>query len=189
MFACQAQTHAGNQWHERCCVFIEMRIAQIAPLYESVPPHQYGGTERVVSYLTEALVRMGHEVTLYATSDSQTAARLVGVCPSALRTDKTCVDSLAHHIRMLEYVIRDSDEFDIAHFHIDYLHFPSSRRGQLPTVNTLHGRLDFPDLVPLFREFQEMPVISISDSQRAPLPWLNWRSTIYHGLPLDHYRL
>jgi glycosyltransferase involved in cell wall biosynthesis len=113
----------------------------------------------------------------------------VPVCPAALRLDKGCKDPYAHHIRMLEYIQRDLSEFDIVHFHIDYLHFPLSRRHQVPTVTTLHGRLDLSDLVPLFREFQEMPVISISHAQRRPLPWVNWQATIHHGLPRDLHRL
>lgn len=166
-----------------------MRIAQVAPLYESVPPQRYGGTERAVSYLTDALVGMGHDVTLYAAADSKTQARLVGICPSALRLDKTCIDPYAHHIRMLEYVMRDINEFDIVHFHIDYLHFPLSRRQRVRCVNTLHGRLDIPDLVPLYREFPEMPMVSVSDAQRLPLFWINWLATIYHGLPPHLYEL
>lgn len=164
-----------------------MRIAQVAPLYESVPPKLYGGTERVVSYLTEELVRQGHDVTLFATGDSITRARLVPLRPQAIRLDKNCVDQLAHHILMLERVFKDAAEFDIIHFHVDYLHFPLSRRHARPNVTTLHGRLDIPDLVPLYREYLEMPVVSISDSQRKPLPWLNWQGTIYHGLPRDLY--
>ncbi|MGH9406328.1 MAG: glycosyltransferase family 4 protein [Terriglobia bacterium] len=166
-----------------------MRIAQVAPLYESVPPQTYGGTERVVSYLTEELVRQGHDVTLFASGDSVTAARLVSQCPRSLRLDSECVDQLAHHILMLEQVIREADNFDVIHFHIDYLHFPSSRRQQVPHLTTLHGRLDIPDLAPLYREFAEMPVVSISDAQREPLPWLNWQATVYHGLPTDLYCL
>jgi len=165
-----------------------MKIAQVAPLYESVPPKYYGGTERVVSYLTEELVRQGHEVTLFASGDSVTRARLVAVCDDSLRLCKNCVDQLAHHIRMLELVFSDAEEFDIVHFHIDYLHFPFSRRLPVPSMTTLHGRLDIPDLAPLYREFCDMPVVSISDSQRAPLPWINWQSTVYHGLPEDLYR-
>jgi glycosyltransferase involved in cell wall biosynthesis len=164
-----------------------MRIAQIAPLYESVPPKHYGGTERVVSYLTEALVNEGHDVTLYAAGDSVTRARLVGVCPSALRLDKSCIIPHAHHIRMLEYVQRDINEFDAVHYHIDYLAFPLIRRQRVPSLNTLHGRLDIPDLAPLYREFKEMPVVSISNAQRLPLPWVNWQATIHHGLPADLY--
>lgn len=164
-----------------------MRFAQVAPLYESVPPRLYGGTERVVSYLTEELVRQGHEVTLFASGDSVTAARLVPQCPRSLRMDGECIDQLSHHILMLERVIREADEFDLIHFHIDYLHFPWSRRNRTPSITTLHGRLDLPDLVPIYREFGEMPVISISNAQRSPLPWLNWQATIYHGLPRELY--
>ena len=164
-----------------------MRIAQVAPLYESVPPKYYGGTERVVSYLTEELVRQGHEVTLFASGDSITNARLIAPCRRSLRLDKHCTDQLAHHILMLEQVFQRADEFDIIHFHIDYLHFPLSRRYKVPVVTTLHGRLDIPDLVPLYEEFSDMPVVSISNSQREPLPWLNWQGTVYHGLPEDLY--
>ncbi len=164
-----------------------MRIAQVSPLYESVPPKYYGGTERVVSYLTEELVRQGQDVTLFASGDSITKAKLVAVCRRSLRLDKHCVDQLAHHILMLEKVISCSDEFDIVHYHVGYLHFPYSRRQRSAHVTTLHGRLDIPDLVPLFKEFREIPVVSISNSQRSPLPWLNWQATVYHGLPEDLY--
>jgi len=133
-------------------------------------------------------VRDGHDVTLYASGDSVTRARLVPICPAALRLDHRCRDPYAHHIRMLEYIQLDLSEFDIVHFHIDYLHFPLSRRHQVPTVTTLHGRLDLADLVPLFREFSEMPVISISNAQRRPLSWINWQGTVYHGLPRDLHR-
>src|SRR5438270_2881020 len=166
-----------------------MRIAQIAPLYERVPPKMYGGTERVVSYLTEELVRQGHDVTLFASGDSVTSARLVACSPRSLRLDEGCIDQLAHHFVMLEKVFQEADDFDLIHFHIDYLHFPLSRRYKLPHVTTLHGRLDIPDLVPLYEEFSDMPVVSISNSQRAPLPWLNWVGTVYHGLPEDLYTL
>jgi len=162
-----------------------MRIAQVAPLYESVPPRLYGGTERVVSWLTEELVRQGHDVTLFASGDSLTNARLIPICPRALRLDPRCVDPLAQHMNLVEQVLQEKDQFDVIHFHIDYLHFSVSRREDLSQVTTLHGRLDIPDLVPLYREFSEMPVISISDSQRAPLPWLNWQGTIHHGMPED----
>jgi glycosyltransferase involved in cell wall biosynthesis len=162
-----------------------VKIAQVAPLYESVPPQAYGGTERVVSYLTEELVRQGHEVALFASGDSVTAAELVPCCPRSLRLDSKCIDSLAHHLRMLEVVFARAHLFDIIHFHIDYLHYPLSRRSDLAQVTTLHGRLDIPDLVPLYREYEEMPVVSISDAQRRPLPWLNWQGTVYHGMPLD----
>lgn len=166
-----------------------MRIAQVAPLYESVPPKYYGGTERVVSYLTEELVRQGHEVTLFASGDSVTSAHLVAPCERSLRLDKHCQDCMAHHVLMLEKVFKDADRFDIAHFHIDYIHFPTLRRFKIPHVSTLHGRLDIPDLVGLYREFREMPVVSISKNQREPLLWINWQETIYHGLPEDLYTL
>ena len=166
-----------------------MRIAQVAPLYESVPPKYYGGTERVVSYLTEELVCQGHEVTLFASGDSVTKAHLVAACRRSLRMDKHCVDRMAHHILMLEHMLQRAAEFDIVHFHTDYLHFPLSRREQITHVTTLHGRLDIPDLVPLHQEFRDMPVISISDGQREPLPWANWQATVYHGLPADMYQL
>jgi glycosyltransferase involved in cell wall biosynthesis len=160
-----------------------MRIAQVAPLYESVPPRLYGGTERAVAWLTEELVRQGHEVTLLASGDSLTNARLVPACSRALRLDRRCIDPLAHHVRLIERVLQEKDDFDIIHFHIDYLHFPTSRRESLPQLTTLHGRLDLPDLVPLYREFSDMPVVSISDAQRAPLPWVNWQGTVHHGMP------
>lgn len=166
-----------------------MRIAQVAPLYESVPPQLYGGTERVVSYLTEELVAQGHDVTLFASGDSITNARLVALRPQAIRLDKGCVDQLACHILMLEQVFRAAEDFDAIHFHVDYLHFPLSRRHSHPNVTTLHGRLDIPDLAPLYREFIEMPVVSITGAQRRPLPWLNWQATVHHGLPADLYRL
>jgi glycosyltransferase involved in cell wall biosynthesis len=165
-----------------------MRIAQVAPLYESVPPKYYGGTERVVSYLTEELVRQGHEVTLFASGDSETKARLVAACRRSLRLDKHCIDQLAHHVVMLERVFQQASEFDIVHFHVDYLPFSLSRRQQITHVTTLHGRLDIPDLFPLYQEFRDMPVISISNIQREPLPWANWQATVYHGLPADLYR-
>jgi len=164
-----------------------MKIAQVAPLYESVPPKLYGGTERVVSYLTEELVRQGHQVTLFASGDSVTQARLVAACARSLRLDHECVDQLAHHIVLLEQVFRQASAFDLMHFHIDYLHFPLSVRQHIPTVTTLHGRLDLPDLVPLYMIFSSMPVVSISNAQRAPLPWVNWLGTVYHGLPEDLY--
>jgi glycosyltransferase involved in cell wall biosynthesis len=165
-----------------------MRIAQVAPLYESVPPKNYGGTERVVSVLTEELVRAGHEVTLFASGDSMTSARLVAGCPEALRLNPNCIDQSAHHVVMLERVMKEKDNFDIIHFHVDYSHFPLSRREQVLNVSTLHGRLDIPDLVPVYQSFGEMPVVSISNAQRRPLPWLNWQGTVYHGMPENRYR-
>ncbi len=166
-----------------------MRIAQISPLYESVPPQQYGGTERVVSYLTEELVRQGHDVTLFASADSATSAELVACCPRSLRTWNGSVDSLAHHFVMLECMARTARAFDVMHFHIDYLHFPVSRRAGWPTLTTLHGRLDIPDLQPLYDEFRDMPVVSISNDQRRPLPQANWYATVHHGLPDNLYQL
>ena len=165
-----------------------MRIAQVAPLYESVPPKYYGGTERIVSYLTEELVAQEHDVTLFASGDSRTAAELVSMCPRSLRLDRSCIDQLAHHLLMLEQVMQRADEFDVIHFHVDYLHFPLSRRARYPHVTTLHGRLDIPDLAPLYEEFAEEPLVSISDAQRLPLSWVNWLGTVYHGLPRDLYR-
>jgi glycosyltransferase involved in cell wall biosynthesis len=168
-------------------MIIEMKIAQVAPLIESIPPQLYGGTERVVYHLTEELVKMGHSVTLFASGDSVTSARLFPICRRALRLDERSVDQVVHHILMLEKVFQHASEFDVIHFHCDYLHFPLSRRHKTPHVTTLHGRLDIPDLVPLYREFFDIPVVSISNSQRAPLPWLNWQGTVYHGYPPDQF--
>jgi glycosyltransferase involved in cell wall biosynthesis len=165
-----------------------MRIAQVAPLYESVPPKCYGGTERVVSYLTEELVRQGHQVTLFASGDSVTNAQLVAASRRSLRSDKDCIDQLAHHVVLLEKVFRAADEFDVIHFHIDYHHFPITRRSPITHVTTMHGRLDIPDLVPVYQEFRDMPLVSISNAQREPLPWANWIATVYHGLPEDLYQ-
>ena len=166
-----------------------MKIAQVAPLYESVPPKLYGGTERVISYLTEELVREGHDVTLFASGDSTTTAHLVPMCERALRLEgRKIIDPLVSHVRMIEVVGRESQNFDIIHFHIDYLHFPSSRRQSIPSVTTLHGRLDIPELWPLYREFPDMNLVSISNSQRRPLPWANWAATVYHGLPADLFK-
>jgi glycosyltransferase involved in cell wall biosynthesis len=165
-----------------------MRIAQVAPLYESVPPKLYGGTERVVSWLTEELVRLGHDVTLFASGDSMTTAKLIPCCRESLRLSPECMDQLAHHVVLLEEVLQLKDQFDLIHFHIDYLHFPLSRRERYLHVTTLHGRLDIPDLVPLYDTYREMPVTSISDAQREPLPHLNWQGTVHHGLPIDSYK-
>jgi glycosyltransferase involved in cell wall biosynthesis len=162
-----------------------VRIAQIAPLYESVPPKAYGGTERVVSWLTEELVQMGHDVTLFATGDSVTAARLVGGSPKALREMNGYGDALAHHYLMMEKLVQQSSQFDIIHAHLDYLIFPFLRAHNLTSITTLHGRLDIPSIEPLFREFTDMPLVSISDSQRLPLSFANWQATVYHGLPAD----
>jgi glycosyltransferase involved in cell wall biosynthesis len=165
-----------------------MKVAQVAPLFESVPPKLYGGTERVASYLTEELVRQGHEVTLFASADSVTSATLRPMCEAALRLGSgEIADPLAHHVRMLELVAQEGADFDIVHFHIDYLHFPVTRRQRLTAVTTLHGRLDIPDIHPLFQEFPDMHLVSISDAQRAPMPWANWVGTVHHGLPEDLY--
>jgi glycosyltransferase involved in cell wall biosynthesis len=164
-----------------------VRIAQIAPLYESVPPQLYGGTERVVSHLTEELVRLGHDVSLFASGDSITSARLVSSCPSALRLNPKCVDPLPYHIVSLDQVAREAENFDILHFHTDYCHFPLSRNLNLPSLTTLHGRLDMPDLQPLYSRFLHSPVVSISFAQRKPLPRAHWIGNVYHGLPTDLY--
>jgi glycosyltransferase involved in cell wall biosynthesis len=162
-----------------------MRIAQVAPLFESVPPALYGGSERVVSWLTEELVRLGHEVTLFASGDSKTAARLVPVCEKALWRDKECRETLPHHVRMMELVFRDVSQFDIIHFHCDYIHFPLVRRYAHPTVTTLHGFVHAYDLRALLDEYRDVPLVSISDNQRASTPNANWQGTVHHGLPKD----
>jgi glycosyltransferase involved in cell wall biosynthesis len=164
-----------------------VRIAQVAPLYESVPPRAYGGTERVVSYLTEALVQMGHEVTLFASGDSVTSATLVPVVPRSLRLNPGKPDGVVWHTIMMDKVLEEAARFDIVHFHIDVLQLPLMRYCRTPSLSTAHGRLDLPDLKPLFRCFAQHPMVSISDSQRAPVPWANWRATVHHGLPLGLY--
>src|SRR5688572_7671069 len=143
-----------------------MRIAQVAPLYESVPPRFYGGTERIVAYLTEELVRQGHEVTLFASGDSRTAARLVPTRARALRLDPGHRDWLPDHMLQLEHVVSRAHEFDVVHFHVDLVHLPAARRLAVSHLTTLHGRLDLPDLPPLYREFSDIPFVSISDDQR-----------------------
>jgi glycosyltransferase involved in cell wall biosynthesis len=160
-----------------------MRIAQIAPLMESVPPKLYGGTERIVSYLTEELVKLGHDVTLFASGDSVTSAKLVSCVPSALRLDPKVRDVIPYYMLMLDRVRRQSHHFDILHFHIDYLHFPLFRDMSSRVLTTLHGRQDLPDNKPIYIGFDEMRLISISDSQRIPIPNANFAATIYHGLP------
>lgn len=164
-----------------------MRIAQIAPLSESVPPQLYGGTERVVAYLTDELVRQGHDVTLFASGDSRTLARLIPICPEAQRL-VGCRDYLAGLVLLLEEVTRRAKEFDVLHFHIAQLHFPIARRLSTPHLTTMHGRLDLPELVPLYREFSDIPLVSISDAQRGPLTHAGWAGTVYHGLPTDLLR-
>lgn len=165
-----------------------MRIAQLAPLYESVPPRGYGGTERVVSYLTEELVRAGHDVTLFASGDSKTTARHVPCAPRALRLDPNRPDELAPHLLAIEAAYAREGDFDLVHSHLDHLPYLVARRSATPTLTTLHGRLDLPHLGPIYREFGEQAVVSISDSQRRPLPWVRWAGTVHHGLPEDLYR-
>src|SRR5258708_7803770 len=160
-----------------------MRIAQIAPLTEAIPPKLYGGTERVVSWLTEELVALGHDVTLFASGDSQTAAKLEPMWPRALRLDDTVRDPMALHMAMLEQVRRRAGDFDILHFHLDYLPFSIFSRQSTPFITTMHGRLDLPEHQIVFDFFNAVPVISISDSQRQPLPQAHWLRTIHHGLP------
>jgi glycosyltransferase involved in cell wall biosynthesis len=160
-----------------------MRIAQVPPLYESVPPRLYGGTERVVSYLTEELVKAGHDVVLFASGDSKTSSTLVPICESSLRLDPRCIDPVALHLIMIEEVLRWQDEFDIIHCHIDYLGYVLSRRTQVPVIHTLHGRCDLWEQSFLFPEFRECSLVSISNSQRLPVPDANWTDTVYHGLP------
>ncbi len=160
-----------------------MKIAQIAPLAESVPPLLYGGTERVVSNLTEELVRQGHEVTLFASGDSQTAAELVACTDVALRLNPLVRDHLPYHLMMIDQVCQRADEFDVLHFHIDLLQFPLIRGFADRAVTTLHGRLDLPDLVPFYTAFPEIAVVSISDHQRLPMPPVNWVGRVHHGVP------
>ncbi|SKA24952.1 glycosyltransferase family 4 protein [Consotaella salsifontis] len=160
-----------------------MKIAQIAPLAESCPPRLYGGTERIVSYLTEELVHQGHEVTLFASGDSLTSAELVPGCQTALRLTPSVRDTIPYHMMMLDEVRRRADEFDVLHFHIDLLQFPLFRDIAHRTVTTLHGRLDLPDLKPFYSVFNDLPLVSISDDQRRPMPPVNWAGTVYHGLP------
>ena len=162
-----------------------MRVAQVSPLTESVPPKLYGGTERVVSFLTEELVTAGHEVTLFASGDSLTRANLVACVPRALRFEDLCVDPFAHHVRMLEEVARREADFDVIHFHVGYPHFPVMRRLGTPHVSTMHGRLDIPDLLPLYRTFADEPLVSISDAQRIPVEFAAWQGTVHNGLPSD----
>jgi glycosyltransferase involved in cell wall biosynthesis len=165
-----------------------MKIAQIAPLMESVPPRLYGGTERIVSYLTDELVRLGHDVTLFATADSITAAELVGCASTALRLDGNVRDPIPYYLLMLDRVRGLADQFDILHFHIDQFHFPLFRQMADRTVTTLHGRQDLPDLKPLYLGFSEMPLVSISDGQRRPISNANVVATVHHGIPTNLHK-
>jgi glycosyltransferase involved in cell wall biosynthesis len=160
-----------------------MRIAQIAPLVEAVPPKLYGGTERIVAYLTDELVAMGHEVSLFASGDSMTTASLEPGCPRALRLDPTIRDFLAPLIVMIENVAQQAPDFDVIHLHCDYVGYPVLRRAGVPFLATLHGRLDLPELRPLYDVFCDVPVVSISDAQRQPLPQADYLATVHHGLP------
>ncbi len=160
-----------------------MRIAEVAPLAESVPPKLYGGTERVVSWLTEALVDLDCSVTLFASGDSKTRARLVAVCPQALRLSKPPIDPALATSALIDAVATQADEFDLIHWHTDWVHLPLTRYIKTPCLTTLHGRLDLPYMKPMIQRAGDSPFISISNNQRYPLPQLNWAATIYHGLP------
>lgn len=163
-----------------------MKIAQVAPLHESVPPLLYGGTERVVSYLTDELVRQGHEVTLYASGDSQTSARLRPASERALRMNAAARnDPLARHLLLCEMAVQEAESFDVLHFHLDHLPFPLIRHAEMTALTTVHSRLDVPDLIPLYREFADMHLVSVSEAQRRPMPWASWIATVHHGLPED----
>jgi glycosyltransferase involved in cell wall biosynthesis len=162
-----------------------LRIAQISPLTEAVPPKLYGGTERVISWLTEELVAQGHDVTLFASGDSVTNARLEAMWPTALRLDGSVRDPNALHMAMIEQVSRRAREFDLLHFHLDYYPFSLMSRQPAPFLTTLHGRLDLPEHQPVFATFPTVPVVSISHSQRRPIPAANWVGTVHHGLPID----
>lgn len=162
-----------------------MKIAQVAPLFESVPPRRYDGTERIVSYLTEELVRRGHDVTLFATGDSATSAELVPCCDDALRLNPKVRDPLPYQIMQLEKLRQRADDFDVVHFHTDLLQFPLIRGLAGRTVTTLLGRLDLPDLMPFYREFRDIPLVSISKAQRWPMPDVAWVGNVPHGLPRD----
>src|SRR6185369_6411679 len=167
----------------------QMRIAQVAPLMESVPPRLYGGTERIVSYLTEELVRLGHDVTLFASGDSITAADLVGCAPMALRLESKVRDPIPYYMLMLDRVRQRAGEFDIIHFHIDQFQFPIFRPLAGRTVTTLHVRQDLPDLKPLYLGFDDMPLVSISNAQRGPVANANFVKTVSHGIPEDLHPL
>ncbi|MEQ7154234.1 glycosyltransferase family 4 protein [Brevundimonas aurifodinae] len=165
-----------------------MRIAQVTPLYEAVPPRLYGGTERVVAHLTDALVDLGHDVTLFASADAQTRARLVPVRDQAIRLDPSPLKSdLAAHLSMLSEVLKRVDEFDVIHFHTDMIQFPMFQASAHKTLTTLHGRLDMKDLADVYRRWPEYGLVSISDDQRRPLASANWQATVHHGMPAELY--
>ena len=165
-----------------------LRIAQLAPLYESVPPTLYGGTERVIAYLTEELIRRGHEVTLFASGDSTAAASIEAIHSKALRATGLVPWGSSLHLPMLSEVFDNAERFDVIHCHLDYWSFPFARMVRTPAVTTLHGRLDIAELLDVYRYYSEAPVVSISEAQREPLPELNWVGTVHHGLPSDQLR-
>lgn len=165
-----------------------MRIAQLAPLAESVPPKRYGGTERIISYLTEELIRLGHEVTLFASGDSQTQASLISVCQESLRCNETVCIPEAYLFQSIERAFRIASKFDILHSHVDFLALPWASRCSTPVLTTLHGRLDLHELYPLYALYKNQPLVSVSDAQQSPLPHVNWAATVHHGLPRDLYR-
>ena len=182
----RGEAKLDNQGNSSILKRRRLRIAQLAPLYERVPPRLYGGTERMVSFITEELVRRGHEVTLFASGDSRTCARLVPCCDEALRLSGKPELAASLQLAMLAEVYEKGRErFDIIHSHIDYWTLPFSRITRLPTVSTMHGRMDIEDLHSIYRRFPEAALVSISNSQRLPLPDMNWVDTIYHGLPRD----
>lgn len=165
-----------------------MKIAQVTPLYEAVPPKLYGGTERVVAHLTDALVDLGHDVTLFASAEAQTRARLIPVRDQAIRLDPAPLKSdLAAHMSMLSEVLRRADDFDVIHFHTDMIHFPFFKRIANKTLTTLHGRLDMKDLPEVYERWPEFGLVSISDDQRRPLAFANWKGTVHHGMPAEQY--
>ena len=165
-----------------------MRIAQIAPLIESVPPALYGGTERVVAHLTDGLVDLGHKVTLFASGDSRTRADLVAIVPRSLRLDPQVQEYLPYTYIQLDRVMRQAHEFDIVHFHVDLIQYVCAQSIASRMLTTLHGRLDLPDLQRFYRHFPHFPLVSISDAQRAPMPPVNWLATVQHGIPRDLLR-
>src|SRR5687768_6935897 len=166
-----------------------MRIAQVAPLYEAVPPRLYGGTERVVAHLTDALVSLGHDVTLFASAEARTLGTLSPVRDQAIRLDPAPFKSdLAAHLHQLAEVRSRASEFDVIHFHTDMIQFPMFEDMAARTLTTLHGRLDLKDLPEVYRRWPQFPLVSISDSQRAPMAWANWAATVHHGMSTDIYR-
>jgi len=165
-----------------------MRIAQLAPLAESVPPKRYGGTERIISYLTEELIRQGHEVTLFASGDSETQASLISVCRESLRCDESVSVPEAYLFQSIERAFRIASKFDVIHSHVDFLGLPWASRCTTPVLTTLHGRLDLPELLPLYALYKDQPLVSVSKSQQAPLAHANWAAAVHHGLPRDLYR-